>query len=80
MHSRTGQSHPLQINDLGRFAPGRPGLTPCPDKCDHTPGCDRDLDTDLLAMCDGGATTMVTLMESMNWNSYRAGSRRALLP
>jgi ADP-ribosyl-[dinitrogen reductase] hydrolase len=67
MNARTSQSHPLQIDTLGPVGRGRLGLTFCPGKYD--PHADtgfwaRDLDNDLRALTDWGATTVVTLMEA----------------
>ena len=67
MHARTTQSAPLQIDTLGPVGQGRLGLTFCPGK--HAPHAqtgawDRDLDTDLRALWDWGASTVVTLMET----------------
>ena len=66
MHARTSQSHPLQIDTLGPVGRGRLGLTFCPGKHDlnaQTGAWGRDLDTDLRALRDWGASTVVTLME-----------------
>ena len=67
MHARTSQSHPLQIDSLAPFGRGRLGLTFCPGKYDpnaQTGAWDRDLDTDLRAVLDWGASVVVTLMET----------------
>jgi len=67
MHARTSQSHPLQIDTLGPVGRGRLGLTFCPGKFDphaQTGAWSRDLDTDLRTLCDWGASTVVTLMET----------------
>jgi ADP-ribosyl-[dinitrogen reductase] hydrolase len=67
MHARTSQSHLLQIDTLGPVGRGRLGLTFCPGKYDphaQTGAWARDLDTDLRTLCDWGASTVVTLMET----------------
>jgi len=67
MTARTSQSHPLQIDTLGPVGRGRLGLTFCPGKHDphaQTGAWDRDLDTDLRALRDWGASAVVTLMEA----------------
>ena len=67
MHARTSQSHPLQIDTLGPVGRGQLGLTFCPGKYDpraQTGAWDRDLDTDLRAVLDWGASTVMTLMET----------------
>lgn len=65
MSPRTSQSHPLQIATLvvGR---GAIGVTLCPGKKGesvHGAGWDRDLETDLAAIREWGASTIVTLIE-----------------
>ncbi len=67
MDVRTSLTHPLQIACLSTPMAGDIGLTFCPGK--HDPGAmtgawSRDLTTDLQAICDWGATTLVTLMET----------------
>ena len=64
--ARTSQSHPLQISSINTPGGGRIGLTFCPGKKDPramTGAWDRDLDADLEAIRQWGASTLVTLME-----------------
>ena len=67
MNARTSQSHPLQIDTLEPAGQGRLGLTFCPGKHDphaQTGAWDRDLEADLCAVLDWGASAVVTLMEA----------------
>lgn len=62
---KTSLSHPLQIATLAAGA-GRLGVTFCPGKCQAgawTGDWARDLDTDLQALRDWGATHLVTMIE-----------------
>ena len=58
-------SSPLRIAEivLGE-SEGRLGLTICPGKKDLPRGWDRDLEKDLRAIRDWGASTVVTLIEA----------------
>jgi ADP-ribosyl-[dinitrogen reductase] hydrolase len=63
---RTSSSHPLLINELQLSEGGTLGLTLCPGKKQPyamTGAWDRDLDTDLRAIADWGASAVVSLME-----------------
>lgn len=65
--ARTSQTHPLQIAVAYTRTGGRIGMTFCPGKCDSqamTGAWERDLDMDLRAVADWGASALVTLMES----------------
>ena len=67
MKPRTSDTHPLQIAVLDTPGNGQIGLTFCPGKCDPhamTGPWARDLKTDIAAIVDWGASTLVTLMES----------------
>lgn len=64
---RTSQTHPLQIASIEFPGGGRIGLTFCPGKKDPhamTGVWNRDLNTDVRAIRDWGASTLITLMES----------------
>lgn len=65
--TRTSQSDPLRIDGIAADpAPGIIGLTICPGKHDShamSGAWARDLDADLKAIRDWGATTLVTLIE-----------------
>ncbi len=66
MKARTSQSHPIRIDHVETEGGGRIGMTFCPGKKDPgamTGAWDRDLDTDLLAIRDWGASLLVTLVE-----------------
>lgn len=57
----------IRCDTLGPVGEGRLGLTFCPGKYDQnaqTGSWGRDLDTDLHAVLDWGASTVVTLMET----------------
>ncbi|PEQ12685.1 hypothetical protein B2G71_10285 [Novosphingobium sp. PC22D] len=63
---RTSQSHPLKIATIDTFAPGRIGIAFCPGKTQRAAmsgSWARDLDTDLDAVGDWGATAVVSLIE-----------------
>jgi ADP-ribosyl-[dinitrogen reductase] hydrolase len=74
---RTSDTHPLQIDTLtipGR--PGRIGLTFCPGKKqDHaiTGAWCRDLDEDLDAILNWGASLLVTLTEQHELDDLAVG-------
>jgi len=63
----TSQSHPLRIDGIKMLGPwGTLGITFCPGKKDahfQSGRWDRDLDTDLDAIKDWGASAVVTLIE-----------------
>lgn len=61
---KTSLSSPLRIAEIS-VSPldGRLGLTLCPGKKDRSQGWDRDLATDVRAIRNWGATTVVTLIE-----------------
>ena len=63
----TSISHPLQIDSVSPGpGMGRIGITFCPGKCDPngmTGSWERDLDLDLDAVKDWGASAVVTLLE-----------------
>jgi protein-tyrosine phosphatase len=65
--ARTSQSDPLRIDAIAAGpTPGMIGLTICPGKHDRhvlTGVWARDLEADLLAIRDWGATSLVTLIE-----------------
>ncbi|MEA3410192.1 MAG: cyclin-dependent kinase inhibitor 3 family protein [Pseudomonadota bacterium] len=66
MRYRTSVSHPLRIAALDTPAGGRIGMTFCPGKRDPkamTGPWDRDIEADLRAIVDWGASAVVTLME-----------------
>ena len=73
---RTSRSSPLKIAEVP-VAPssGRLGLTICPGKKHISSNWDRDLPTDLKAIQDWGATTVVTLIED---HEFRLLSVQAL--
>ena len=62
---KTSQSSPLQIAEL-HCKPGNGclGLTLCPGKKDTARRWDRDLQTDIVAIRNWGASTIVTLIEN----------------
>ena len=66
-HVRTSQQYPLQIDTVAvPECRGRLGMTLCPGKKQRgalTGDWSRDLDLDLLAIRDWGATVIVNLME-----------------
>lgn len=67
MKPRTSVTHPLQIATLDTPAGGRIGLTFCPGKHDSmavTGPWERDVELDLRAVVEWGASTVVTLMEA----------------
>lgn len=62
---RTSQSHPLRIGTIELESGGKIGITFCPGKKQSSAMSgrwDRDLDTDLQAIRDWGATHLVTLI------------------
>jgi ADP-ribosyl-[dinitrogen reductase] hydrolase len=66
MNPLTSATHPLQIAVVGTPGGGRIGMTLCPGKRDPaamTGPWDRDLDADLQAIVEWGASVLVTLME-----------------
>lgn len=66
MAARTSHTCPLQIATVVTPGGGRLGLTLCPGKHDvhaMTGGWARDLETDLAAIREWGASSLVTLME-----------------
>ncbi|MEA3413711.1 MAG: cyclin-dependent kinase inhibitor 3 family protein [Pseudomonadota bacterium] len=67
MKPRTSETHPLQIASLDTPAGGRIGMTFCPGKRDPsamTGPWERDIELDLRAILDWGASAAVTLMEA----------------
>ena len=67
MQPRTSDTHPLQIVSVDTPGKGRIGMTFCPGKQDPeamTGPWARDLQTDLAAIVDWGASALVTLLES----------------
>ncbi len=66
-NARTSQTDPLRIDAVAAGAtPGMIGLTICPGKHDRhalTGAWARDLDADLMAIREWGATALVTLIE-----------------
>ena len=67
MGLRTSQSHPLLIDTVATPTGGTIGMTFCPGKHDAhavTGGWARDIDADLQAIKDWGASSLVTLMET----------------
>jgi ADP-ribosyl-[dinitrogen reductase] hydrolase len=72
MNTRTSISHPLHIATLDLPTGGRIGLTFCPGKCDAsamTGAWSRDLEVDLRAIVDWGASTLVTLIETHEFHA-----------
>ena len=66
MNPRTSDTHPLQIAFVETPGNGKIGMTFCPGKQDPhamTGSWDRDLESDLAAIANWGATALVTLME-----------------
>jgi ADP-ribosyl-[dinitrogen reductase] hydrolase len=66
MNPRTSDTHPLQIAFVETPGNGKIGMTFCPGKQDPhamTGPWDRDLESDLAAIANWGATALVTLME-----------------
>jgi len=66
MKPRTSDTHPLQIAFVETPGKGKIGMTFCPGK--HDPSAmtgiwERDLQSDLAAIANWGATALVTLME-----------------
>lgn len=63
--TQTSLSSPLRIAEV-RFGEreGRLGLTICPGKKDEGRGWERDLEDDLRAIRNWGASTVLTLIES----------------
>jgi len=67
MKPRTSVTHPLQIATLDTPVGGRIGMTFCPGKRDPmamTGPWDRDVEVDLQAVAEWGASVVVTLMEA----------------
>jgi len=67
MKTRTSITHPMRIATLDLPTGGRIGLTFCPGKRDDfamTGSWSRDLEIDLRAIIDWGASTLVTLIET----------------
>ncbi len=61
---KTSLSSPLRIAEISASpVDGRLGLTLCPGKKDSGHGWDRDLATDVRAIRNWGATTVLTLIE-----------------
>ena len=64
---RTSETHPLQIDWItNNLFAGRIGITLCPGKyqpVSWSGGWDRDLDADISAIEDSGATLVVSLVE-----------------
>ena len=74
MKPRTSLTHPMLIATLALPTGGRIGLTFCPGKCDDhamTGSWSRDLDIDLRAIVDWGASTLVTLIETHEFQYLR---------
>ena len=66
MNPRTSDTHPLQIAFVETPGNGKIGMTFCTGKQDPnamTGPWDRDLESDLAAIANWGATALVTLME-----------------
>ena len=66
MNPRTSDTHPLQIAFVETPGNGKIGMTFCPGKQDPhamTGHWDRNLESDLAAIANWGATALVTLME-----------------
>ena len=66
MKPRTSDTHPLQIAFVETPGKGKIGMTFCPGKQDPyamTGVWERDLQSDLAAIANWGATALVTLME-----------------
>lgn len=66
MKRLTSESHPLRIDSIDLPSGGRIGMTLCPGKTDPDArfgAWHRDLDTDLAAIRDWGASLLVTLMD-----------------
>ncbi len=66
---RTPSTGPIEIASLPVPRGGTVGMTPCPGKCDPrgqgSPGAwQRDLDADLQALVDWGATALLSLVET----------------
>lgn len=72
MQPRTSLTHPLRIDWVQvPGAAGRIGITFCPGKCgDSTHGAPwaRDVVVDVQAIRDGGASTLVTLIEDKEFS------------
>lgn len=67
--NQTSQSSPLRIAEvLFGEREGRLGLTICPGKKEECRGWDRDLNEDLRAIRNWGASTVVTLIETHEFN------------
>lgn len=82
LKARTSEPHPLLIAVVNTRTGGRVGMTFCPGKCDlqsMTGAWERDLDTDLRAVADCGASALVTLMEQFELNQAECSQTRPLL-
>jgi ADP-ribosyl-[dinitrogen reductase] hydrolase len=67
MKRLTSETHPLRIDSIDLPSGGRIGMTFCPGKTDPDArfgAWHRDLETDLTAIRDWGASLLVTLMEN----------------
>lgn len=76
MSVRTSATDPLEIDHLPCGA-GVVGMTLCPGKrteSDFGPPWERDLPTDMRAIVDWGATTLVTLMEGPELDELGVGN------
>jgi len=72
---RTSESHPLQIDWItSDLFTGRIGITLCPGKyqpISWSGGWNRDLEADISAIEDSGATTVVSLVEDTEMERLR---------
>jgi len=74
VHSRSSNTHPLQIAELAISGGGSIGITFCPGKCGpslfgHT--WERDLDADLDVIQRWGAQVIVTLVEAFELEALK---------
>ena len=81
---RTSESHPLQIDWItSDLFVGRIGITLCPGKyqpISWSGGWNRDLEVDISAIEDSGATTVVSLVEDTEMKKLRVqGLGKAIL-
>lgn len=70
---RTSETHPLQIGTLNVLN-GQLGLTFCPGKKQATSltgGWDRNVNTDVEALCSWGADTVISLLEDHEYRELQ---------
>ncbi|MFM0302886.1 ADP-ribosylglycohydrolase family protein [Paraburkholderia sediminicola] len=81
---KTSESHPLQIQSVRPHnVDGEIGLTLCPGKVQKnglSGPWQRDLTTDLAAICNWGATVLISLIEDHEFETYKVTRMREAIP